>query len=245
MTDATVKPTTLALLRDVRQLEREMVASLTDAERAATGTAEHHLLAPKHMVSHITAARRRQEERLAALARGETPPADHHTPEQVFAAHEHDPWPEVEEEAEAVSTALVARLEALDERVLAQRFPWTHGEPLVAQILVNGVWHPYGHVADFYRARGDQERVARMHAGLIRTMGTMDEWAVLRDDPRSLYNLACFNALGGATDKALALITDAVQRDPELIESARQDSDLDSLRRDPAFERLMASGAAS
>lgn len=245
MADATVKPTALALLRHVRQLELEMVANLTDSERTATGTAEHHLLAPKHMVSHITAAKRRQEERLAALMRGETPPADHHTPEQVFTAHEHDSWPEVEEEAEAMSAALIARVEALDERSLAQRYPWTHDEPLVAQILVNGVWHPYEHVADFYRARCDQERVARMHAALVRTMGTMDEWAVLRDDPRSLYNLACFNALAGATDKALALITDAVKRDPELIESARQDSDLDALRREPAFERLMASGAAS
>ena len=193
--DTTFKPMVLALLRHVRQLERDLVAGLTDAERAATGTGEHHQLAPKHMMSHVTAAKRREEARLAALARGEAPPADHHTPEQVFAAHEHDLWPQVEAEAEAVSAALIERSATLDEHTLAQRFPGTHDEPLLARILVHGVWHPYGHVADFYRARGDIAQVARLHASFIREVGAMDEWPVLRDDPRSLYNLACFTAL--------------------------------------------------
>jgi uncharacterized Ntn-hydrolase superfamily protein len=60
------------------------------------------------------------------------------------------------------------------------------------------------------------------------------------DDPMMLYNLACYRALTGRGDDALALLERSLPRDGSLRENARTDSDLDSLRSDPRLERLLA-----
>jgi hypothetical protein len=52
----------------------------------------------------------------------------------------------------------------------------------------------------------------------------------------SLYNLACFEALAGRREAALAHLRAAVELDTEKVRGwAAGDSDLDSLRDDPAF----------
>lgn len=165
----------------------------------------------------------------------------------MFEAHKDDTWPQVEAEADEVVATLTARVAALDERDLSDpdRFAWAAGEALVAPVLSNAVWHPYGHIVDFYRAHGDQARVAALHEALTREMGALDEWPALRTHALSRYNLACLSALGGETARALNLIGKALQLDPGLMENAREDHDLDPLRGDPTFAAMLASGTAS
>ena len=55
--------------------------------------------------------------------------------------------------------------------------------------------------------------------------------------PRLLYDLACLESLAGRTDDALDHLREAVELDPELLDLATDDSDLDSLRADPRFPR--------
>lgn len=51
-----------------------------------------------------------------------------------------------------------------------------------------------------------------------------------------VYNLACFRALAGDADGAIADLTQAYEMEPEQIrEWAAKDSDLDSIRDDPRF----------
>jgi tetratricopeptide (TPR) repeat protein len=54
-------------------------------------------------------------------------------------------------------------------------------------------------------------------------------------NPNVLYNLACFEALGGRADDALRHLTEAVEADPRMAEWAQTDSDFDSVRDDPRF----------
>jgi predicted Zn-dependent protease len=56
--------------------------------------------------------------------------------------------------------------------------------------------------------------------------------------PSIHYTLACVDALAGNTREALDALRVAVEREPELKAHARKDSDLDSIREDPAFEEL-------
>ncbi len=54
-------------------------------------------------------------------------------------------------------------------------------------------------------------------------------------DGAILYNLACAEALAGEQDEALGHLASAVAADPHLLESARTDEDLASIRDDPRF----------
>jgi len=60
------------------------------------------------------------------------------------------------------------------------------------------------------------------------------------DDRGTLYyNLACAEALLGETDEALGHLRQAVEAQPSLAGSAREDHDFESLRDDPRFAELL------
>ena len=54
-------------------------------------------------------------------------------------------------------------------------------------------------------------------------------------NPNVLYNLACFEALAGRAEAALAHLGEAVEADPRTREWAQTDSDFDAIRSDPRF----------
>jgi hypothetical protein len=54
-----------------------------------------------------------------------------------------------------------------------------------------------------------------------------------------LFNIACCEALRGRTDAAIERLEAAVQADDRARELARTDSDLDSLRGDHRFAKLV------
>ena len=75
----------------------------------------------------------------------------------------------------------------------------------------------------------------------------VDGAAVLRealarhgDDPVLLYDLACFESLGGETEEALAHVTRALELDPQLASGAARDTDFEPLRQDPRFQSVVS-----
>jgi len=56
--------------------------------------------------------------------------------------------------------------------------------------------------------------------------------------PKPYYNLACVYGLENRREEALALLEDAVTRNPDLREDAQRDPDLATLRNDPRFQKL-------
>jgi quercetin dioxygenase-like cupin family protein len=54
-----------------------------------------------------------------------------------------------------------------------------------------------------------------------------------------MYNLACVEALAGRTSDAIEHLRQAVQRSEQLGEFAKGDSDLDSIRDEPAFKEIV------
>jgi hypothetical protein len=50
-----------------------------------------------------------------------------------------------------------------------------------------------------------------------------------------LYNAACFEALAGRRDAALAHLREAVELDAKMLKWAAEDVDFDTIRDDPAF----------
>jgi mannose-6-phosphate isomerase-like protein (cupin superfamily) len=58
--------------------------------------------------------------------------------------------------------------------------------------------------------------------------------------PLPLYNLACCEALAGRKDDAIAHLRLAFEGQPSLRDLAKEDTDLDALREEPAFRELVA-----
>jgi len=54
-----------------------------------------------------------------------------------------------------------------------------------------------------------------------------------------LYNLACCEAMAGRPDDAIAHLRVAIERRPSMLAFAKEDTDFDSLRQDPAFQELV------
>jgi tetratricopeptide (TPR) repeat protein len=59
------------------------------------------------------------------------------------------------------------------------------------------------------------------------------------DNPGFLYNLACYEALGGRTDDAIAHVSRAVELAERFRGYAAEDPDLASLRDDPRFNAVL------
>ena len=54
-----------------------------------------------------------------------------------------------------------------------------------------------------------------------------------------LYNLACCEALAGRSDDAIGHLRVAIEKRPSLRDLAKEDTDLDPLRDEPAFKELV------
>jgi tetratricopeptide (TPR) repeat protein len=234
-----IKPRLLELLNRARAEEQAMIASLSDDERAATGTLEHW--SAKDIVAHNAAWKARMVDRLAAAVADEPPATPDDTDQinaEIFEAHRTQPWSEVLAESDRAYTTLVERTQAMneDDLVDANRYPRLDGRPAWRGIVGNGYSHPLAHIAQFYVQRGDLERANQMQETAAQLLAQLDESANWRGI--TVYNLACHYALSGQTEKAIAGLAEALRLNPDLTEWSKQDSDLDSIRQEPAYQLL-------
>jgi adenylate cyclase len=100
------------------------------------------------------------------------------------------------------------------------------------------------------RMNPDDVRALYLSCGALLALGRPDEaranaeraLSIAPDDGGVLYNLACFYALAGASDRALDFLEKAAIPAPQFLEWARTDPDLASLHAHPRFESLFPSG---
>ena len=214
-------------------------ATLSDADRAATGTLEHWAI--KDVISHNAMWQRRSIERLNAIVRGEEPPnADDYLGlnDAHFEAYRDRSWADTLAEAEETYRALVALTQSLSVEALTnpQHFALANGRALAQSIIGNGFTHPEAHLAQLYVERGQRE-----HANQVQLEVTALLEAIPEERKAARYNLACYYALSGQKAQALAELAQALTTNPDLIEWSKQDSDLNSLRDDPAYQALYQS----
>ncbi len=239
MPDESIKPQLLDLLNRARADEAAFVASLTDAERNATGALDHW--SAKDLVAHITFWRAMMLKRLLAAQRGETPPSLDNFLElndRTFEANRHHTWAEVLDDSERAFDDLVAKVKQMsdDELTDSQRYEWRNGEPLWTNVRGNAYDHPETHIAQFYFDRGDKTLAVEMQRQMAETVTRLDPSPRTRGT--AIYNLGCFLALNGEPAQAIDLVRESFTLRPDLVEWSKQDSDLNSLRNLPDFKAL-------
>jgi tetratricopeptide (TPR) repeat protein len=90
-------------------------------------------------------------------------------------------------------------------------------------------WELWAPIAPLYQA-GEYAEVANRLRALV---------AATPQYPMLFFNLACCESLAGRTSDALDHLRHAIEMSEEFRQSARDDSDLDPIRDDPAFKQLI------
>jgi hypothetical protein len=215
------------------------IANLGETDRAAEGTPEEWAI--KNALIHVALWDERMGQNLQSINAGQQPKdySDYdNINDKEFLEHQNDSWEAVEELIDRSQVALLEGLTLLDEDKLTrndvlygnqERQTW-------ARIASTCVTHPMIHVTEHLVKKGETDRALKIVLDLSDTLEKLDEddqWRGLLD-----YNRACYFALAGQKSKALDRLANALPLNPGLVEWSKQDSDLDSLRKEPEYLAL-------
>jgi tetratricopeptide (TPR) repeat protein len=236
---ADLKTCLIQLLDLAQSFRQQLLADFSSAEDKRSGTWEQWSL--KDELAHVIAWQANALARMAALVHQETLP-DFSEYERinraVFDTQRDRSLAEIVADGDRAYADFVALILSLPADDLAQpaRFSDQERHSLAEQIIGNGYEHPGWHYASFYVRHGDLAKATQLQQASVAAIADWPEqYGMAR------YNLACFYAVNGQTELALAELREALQLRPDLIEWSKQDSDLESLRAEPAYQALYPS----
>ncbi len=233
---ADLKTRLIQLLDLSRSFQQQLIADLEPAERNANGAWENWSI--KDELAHVIAWQLNSLARIAALLHGEPVPDfsdDETINREIYTTNRARTLADIAAEGDRAYADFVTLIQSLSETDLTQaaRFSNQGARSLAAQIMNTGFEHPVVHYADHYRRRGDLELATQLYEASVAAVADLPEWY-----GSARYNLACFYALNGQTDRALAELREALKLRPDLREWSRQDTDLAALRSLEAYQAL-------
>ena len=234
-----LKPTLTRLFDQVAHAEQEYIDSLTPAERQANGTLQ--AWAPKETLAHMAVWQERIARNLTAgLHGGELVHYENYLEvnDQDCLNNSQLSFDECLTKAIADRAMVRQLFDSLSESELLRVdvIPWQEGRPVWKVLVGNIVDHPVSHLCMLYNARGDHEKALRLQEQTSHALATLDPDPVWQGTVR--YNLACVYALSGLKDQAIQAVKESFPLNPYLVEWSKKDSDLDSIRQEPAFLAL-------
>jgi len=129
---------------------------------------------------------------------------------------------------------LIDQLRNMSEEDLER--PWQDDRSIWRTVVGNGYIHPIMHMIEHYQQKGDMAQAAEITAMLGQPLVELDDSPDWQGTIK--YNAACSLSLLGKKEAAIAELRDALALAPELIDWSKQDSDLDPLREEPAFQAI-------
>lgn len=228
------------LIRHTYKQEKDYLEDLSVTERQSEGTFEKW--APKDIIAHNMYWRRRCIESLAYALRDQpapTYPDYNQMNAENFKQYQMSSLQSILKEAEQTVISLsdsLARFTAAD-LLSPERYLWLKGHPMISYVLSNGAIHPITHIAGSYIQYGQPKSATEIQENLLKdVLGLTDDSHVIG---LCQYDLACMYAGTNAADKALELLEKAFIRQPELIAWSQQDADLDAIRGDERYLKLI------
>lgn len=227
------------LLQYMRDQQLAFPDHLTEPEREAGGKPDDW--SAKDEIFHITVWANRHLDDLEIVLKGAPAPKHDYGDfvdenQAIFEDHKDRTWKEAQamiRESYARAGAFIARC---DEETLLS-VPQGQERPVWRAIAGNFIIHPMIHLGSYYQRHGHGDLINALFneqfAAQLIDLDDDDSWR-----GTTYYNLACFYALGGKKEEAIAALAGALPLVPELGEWSKQDSDLDSLRGDPAYQAL-------
>jgi tetratricopeptide (TPR) repeat protein len=234
------KQSLLSILENEEHEENALIAGLSDQERRAIGTPAKW--SARDLIAHINAWKLKLGQNLLALSEGRSgrePDEDDVENARTYENFQTRDWSEIIEFARAANSLLREQVGQLNDRALENRggFPWEGDRPLWRVIAGTAYIHPNLHITAFSRENNHPDLADTVSEHMARDLMTLDsspDWRGL-----VVYNLACHYSLSGETEKALDSLEKAFSLYPDIKDWARQDTDLDPIRDEPAFNSFI------
>lgn len=245
MAEGTIQQQLIAVVRQTRQAEHDLVASLSEASRDAYGKIDAWVA--KDVVMHVNSWK---EVLTGNFVDGREGRETDLLPDflayndVMFNRFQNASWNEVNAYADGVIEALIAEIQQYNDTQLQQ--PKIHAwmrdtDTIASQVLGTVLMHSYQHLSEVYVKEGNADAAVALQQTII------PAYEQLSNTPRALgtahYNLACIYILMGRNDLALPLIRTAFDMRPDLMELAKTDSDMNGIRDDADFQALYADTA--
>lgn len=235
------KSALLAVINHGRKLGDDLAERLSSDERSANGTYE--VWAPKDVFAHVAEWLARDLERLKTTD-GPLPVVREDDLEQtnqaIFAKHAEKSWNEIAGFFADTLDEAKRRVKEMSAKELERERMYVDGSSRAPWRTLAGhaLMHLSPHFGVVYQRRGEPKMATELEKSTARALLDLDdspEWVGTTN-----YNLACHYALTGKAKRAIALLREALTKNPELIDWSKRDSDLDGIRDDPDFETMYA-----
>ena len=115
-----------------------------------------------------------------------------------------------------------------------QKYAFLESRSLLERALGTYGYHTAAHISDYYVKHGQVERARALQESITQSLLGFPGW-----EANAVYNLGCFYALNGFKQEAIAKVKEAFEIKPDLVEWAKQDSDLDALRDMAEYKELV------
>lgn len=155
----------------------------------------------------------------------------------VLFEHMDQPFSKAQEEFNQSFRKSVELLTAFSADELNDKdiYPYLNGRTIINQAIGTFGWHIMYHISDFYLKEGQMDKAIDIQEKYTEQLRAFPDW-----EGNATYNLACFYSQIGEKMKALSNLKNAFTNNPDLIEWAKKDTDLDSLRGEEEFKVLIA-----
>lgn len=140
-----------------------------------------------------------------------------------------------EEKAAFDKTIALLEAESPDALVDPKKYAYMNGRALLDRALGTECWHVAAHISDYYLKEGQYDKAAQLQEAYTAKFLAFPTWKA-----NAWYNLACFYSLNGKKEKALSNLGLAFKERPDLKEWSKKDTDIDPLREEPDYQKLIA-----
>ena len=157
----------------------------------------------------------------------------------IFEEHKFKSWEEAQDFIKSTYKNVLDYIDRTSEEVLLTT-PEGQEREIWHSIANSFVLHPMIHLWGYLVKKQDLDKLNEMFgesfAERLLSVNDSKVWQA-----GAHYNLACIYAVTGEINKSIQQLDKALKLNPELKEWAGQDSDLDSIREDPAYKVLIDS----
>jgi len=238
MENARIKKEMLDLFMSLRKDLAEVLESLNEPQKKECGSLQRWGV--KDMLTHLVFWGDHFNRQIEAARSGKPVPeaGDYYEiiNDGVLLRNKEKTFEEAREEEEKVFAKTLELLESEDPDALVDTEKYAHmkGRSLLDRALGTECYHVAAHISDYYLKQGFYDKAAALQEEYAEKLLAFPGW-----DANAYYNLACFYSLNGKVEKALGNLEKAFSVKLDLKEWAKKDPDIDPLRQEPDYQRMI------